>query len=173
MLKILRAINPYTWYKAWKTSRLMKERLSVSEFAHKHKHLVVIILDPEEDTMFMAYHDKQVLNKIKTADGQNHRIVKGVMKAGQFKSKIDFFLVAILEILKVPLTNPYMQHFIKWLDGAVFSIGQALRKDKHNEEFAQFIDKEKQKKFGVKDIAEGLKGRVGPGMDIRVGGKKV
>lgn len=143
--KFLKAINPIVWFQAWKTSAKLKERLSVSEFAHKHKHLVVIVLDPETDEMFMAYHDVQVLNKIKTTDGQNHKIVKGVMKAGQFKSKIDFFLVALVEIMKVPLTNPLMQHFIKWADGAVCAIGRRLQKEKVNEEFAQFIDKEKDK----------------------------
>lgn len=171
--KILRAINPVTWYKAWRESKRLKQQLSVSDFAHKHKHLVVIVLDPADDSLYMAYKDVQVLNKIKTADGKNHKIVKGVMSAGgQFKTKIDFFLTSMLEILKVPLNNPFMQQLVHWFDGAAFVIGKKLKDDKINAEFASFVDKNKEK-FGAKEIAQGLKGRVGGDLDIRVNGEKI
>lgn len=128
-----RALNPFGWYAAYRTQKKFKERLAVDEFAHKHKNLVVIVLDPEDDTLFMAYRDQRVYNKIKTADGQNHHIVKSVMKAGRFKSNIDFFLVAIIEILKVKLTHPAMQDLIKWVDGATYSISQRLSKLKNED----------------------------------------
>ena len=173
-VKILRAINPAVWYKAWKETKRRKQQLSVSDFAHKHKHLVVIVLDPADDSLYMAYKDVQVLNKIKTADGKNHKIVKGVMSAGgQFKSKIDFFLTSMLEILKVPLDNPFMQQLIQWFDGAAYNIGKKIKNDKINEEFASFVNKEKKEQFGAKEIAQGLKGRVGGNLDIRVNGEKI
>lgn len=142
MSKFLRAINPLVWYLAYKTSKKLKEKSTVSDFAHKHRHLVVIVLDPEEDTMFMAYRDQQVLNKIKSADGENYHVVKNVMKASRFKGIIDQFLVSIVELMKVPLNNPAMQHFVKWLDGATFAIGQRMVKLKNED--AMFPGKVKQ-----------------------------
>lgn len=173
-LKFLRAINPLSWFLAYKTMQMRKERLSISDFAHKHKHLVVIVLDPKNDQMFMAYKDRQVLNQIKSADGVKHKVVKGVMKAGgQFNSKIDMFLVPIIELLKVPLTNPHMQDLVKWMDGAVFAIGKAVKGDKENEQFAEFINKEK-KNMDAMEMAQSIKGRVGgKDLDIRVNGEKI
>ena len=141
--KILIALNPRTWYEAYKIKKQLEKKRSASEFAHKHKNLLVIILDPEDDTMFMAYHDQQVLNSIKTIDGKNHHIVRDVMKAGRFKSSIDFFLVAILEQMKAPLTIPAVQHFVKWLDGAVYSIGQRLSKIKDEDKMFPMKQEEK------------------------------
>lgn len=126
-MNILKAINPITWYQAyktWKNDRLTK---SVSEFAHRHKNLMVIVLDPAEDTMFMAYNDQQVFNKIKTVDGKNRNIVRGVLKESQFKANIDFFLVAILEGMELTLTNPFVVDFIKWVDGATYRIAADLQ----------------------------------------------
>ncbi len=145
MSKFLRAINPIVWIQAYIESRKLKQRLSVSDFAHKHRNLVVIVLDPETDELYMAYRDVQVLNVIKSADGRKQNIVKGLMKAGQFKSKIDAFLIEIIEWLKIPIKNESMQHFLKWLDGATFAIGKRLKDDKINHEFNQFISKEKEK----------------------------
>lgn len=131
--KLWRAINPFSWIIAYNTTRKHRQSRSVSDFAHKHKHLVVIVLDPEDDTMFMAYRDQQVYNKIKSADGVNHKVVKSVMKASKFKSHIDYLLVAFVEFFKVPLTNPAMQHFVKWLDAATYSISQRLIKLKNED----------------------------------------
>lgn len=145
MIKFLRAINPIVWFKAYKASQVLKKRLSVSDFAHKHRNLVVIVLDPETDELYMAYRDVQVLNVIKSGDGKKQHLVKSLMKASQFKSKIDSFLIEIIEWLKIPIKNEAMQHFLKWLDGATFAIGKRIKDEKVNKEFSQFINKEKEK----------------------------
>lgn len=145
MNKFLRAINPIVWIQSYIAYRRRKQSDKVFEFTQNHKDLVFIVLFPGDDAMYMSYHGKYAYNRIKTTDGQRQNVVRGVMKAGQFKSKIDLFLVAILEIMKAPLTNESVQHFIKWVDGATFAIGRRLQSDKVDQEFAQFVSKEKDK----------------------------
>ena len=67
---------------------------------------------------------------------------------------------------------PILQQLVHWFDGAAFVIGKKLKDDKINAEFASFVDKNKEK-FGAKEIAQGLKGRVGGDLDIRVNGEKI
>jgi len=124
---VLKIINPYFWYKSYRKWRADRRSRTVSDFAHRHKELMVIVLDPVEDTMFIAHRDKQILTKIKTADGKTHHIVKNVVKASQFKSNIDYLLTAMLEGLRASLDNPAVNQFIKWLDAAVYRIGQDLK----------------------------------------------
>lgn len=149
MDKFLRAINPFVWYLAYKTSQKLKEKSTVSDFAHKHRHLVVIVLDPEEDTMFMAYRDQQVLNKIKSADGENYHVVKNVMKASRFKGAIDRLIISLVDFMKVPLTTPAMQHLMKWIDGATFAIGQRMTKLKNEDAMFPGKVKEPEKEMAV------------------------
>jgi hypothetical protein len=127
LLIFIRAINPYMWYKAYRTWRAAKRSKTVSEFAHKHKELLVIVLDPVEDTMFLAHRDQQVLTKIKTADGRRHNIVRGVIKASQFKGNIDYLLAALIDGLQAPLKVPAVNQFIKWVDAAVYRVGLNLK----------------------------------------------
>lgn len=134
ILKIfLRLINPIAYFQAYRTWRAKKRRLAVSEFAHKHKHLLIIVLDPVTDELYMSYRDHQVLNKIKTVDGKNHHIVKRVLKASQFRSRIDQLIVALVEALKTPLNIPEVNHFIKWIDGALFNIVSDVQEDEKKE----------------------------------------
>lgn len=129
-MKFLKLINPLQWVRAYKEWRAQRRSRTVSEFAHKHKDFLVIVLDPVEDTLFMAHRDQQVFTKIKTADGKNHHIVKNVIKASQFKGNIDYLLAALAEALKSPLANPHVMEFIKWVDAAAYRLGINLRKQK-------------------------------------------
>lgn len=133
LFSILRFLNPLTYFFAYQAWRSKKRRLSVSEFAHKHKHLLVIVLDPVDDTLFMSYRDQQVLNKIKTVDGKNHHIVKRVIKASIFRHNIDKLIVALVEALKTPLHIPEVNLFFKWIDGALFKISADVAENKEKE----------------------------------------
>lgn len=139
MFKYLNLINPLTWFFAYRTWRAKKRRLSVSEFAHKHRHLLVIVLDPETDELFMSYRDRQVLNKIKTVDGKNHHIVKRVIKASQFRHYVDQLITALVEALKTPLNIPEVNLFFKWIDGALFNIGLEVKEKKEEEKETKTI----------------------------------
>lgn len=130
-------INPMSWIGAYRTWRNRQRRASVSDFAFKHKHLLVIVLDPIEDTMFMAHRGRQVLSQIKYPDGKSHHIVKDVIKASQFKHYIDKVIEALVEALKTPLINPAVNQFVQWVDGALFNISKTVTEDKIEKEKAK------------------------------------
>ncbi len=129
-MRFLNLLNPWFWYKSYRYWRATRRSLTVSEFAHKHRDFLVIVLDPVENTLYMSYRDKQVLNTIKTADGKTRHIVRDVLKASQFHRNIDYLITAIIEGLKTPLSNPAVNNFVKWVDGAVYVIAQSLKKKK-------------------------------------------
>ena len=111
------------WYDTRKT-------LNVQEFANKHRQFLVIVCDPRDDTMFMAYHGKQISVKIQSQDGKNHKVVKHVLKYSTFEREIDRFIGSVLDALKSPMVG-ISNTFYAFLDGGIGSIAKALRKEKN------------------------------------------
>lgn len=111
--------------KAWFYKRKM---LDIQQFAHSHRNYLVIICDPKDDTMFMSFRNKQISAKIKSADGINHKVVKNVLKHSTFEREIDRLLGGIIDALKTPLDIG--NHFYSFIDGALFNISKALKKNK-------------------------------------------
>lgn len=121
----LAKLNPLNWYKMWSTKRKM---LDIQQFAHNHRKYLVIIADPKDDTIFVSFGDQQVTGKIKTADGRNHNVVRRVLKNSGFENTIDFFLVGVMEVLKMKGIE-YFSDFGKFIDGALFNISKARKKN--------------------------------------------
>lgn len=103
-------------------------KMDISEFAHANKDLLIIVCDPKTDNIFVGYKDKVVSARMKTADGKRMRVVKNVLIHSQFKKHVDPFLHGIAQALQLPFTKG--NQFYQFLDGALFNISKALRKDK-------------------------------------------
>lgn len=116
-------------YRQWRTKRFLQ---NVKQFAHNHKHYLVIVCDPKDDTMFMSYMDKQVAGVIKDVDGVRREVIKKVLKHSTFESAIDRFLASFMDLLKIDLI--YFSDFGKWIDGALFAISKALKEKKYGKE---------------------------------------
>ncbi len=89
-----------------------------------------MVLDPSDDSMFMSYKGVTAYNKIKTADGQDHGIVKGVLKASTFKSHIDYLIGSFVEVMKIPVKNKSVNQFLAWVDGALYNIANKVNPKK-------------------------------------------
>lgn len=110
--------------KTWLAERKM---LNVQEFAHRHKNYLVIVCDPKDDTIFVAYKDKEIAGRIKSADGVEYNVVKNVLKHSTFERTIDQFLGGIIETMKIPITKQQVSDFLKFIDGAIFRITKSLK----------------------------------------------
>ena len=118
------------------------QALNIEQFAHAHRGFLVIVCDPKDDTMFMAYRDKIVSGRIKSMDGFDHRVVKNVLKVSTFEREIDRLIGAVIDMLSIradrcteckqvihPLSK-WVNSFYSFIDGGLFNITAALRKQK-------------------------------------------
>lgn len=117
--------------KEWRSRRFM---VSVGDFAHANKHLLIIVADPKDNTLVVAYKDKLCGGIISSEDGSNLEVVKNVLKASKFDkgNAIDRLLTAIALEFEVAVSNKYMQEFLKFIDGALYRITKALKHQKDN-----------------------------------------
>lgn len=102
--------------------------LNVQRFAHHNRSLLVMVFDPQDDTMFVAFGDKQISAKIRSADGLDYNVVKGVLEHSTFSDQIDRFLGGIIDAIKLPVTVGNL--FYLFIDGALYNISEALEKAK-------------------------------------------
>lgn len=107
--------------KAWFYKRKM---LDIQQFTHAHRRYLVMVFDPKDDTMFMAFRDKQISGKISSADGVNHKVVRNVLKHSTFEREIDRLLGGIIDTLKCPLKEG--NTFYSFIDGGLFNIVKSL-----------------------------------------------
>lgn len=101
---------------------------TVPDFAHAHKDLLVIVCDPKTDNIFVGYGDQIVSGRIKTALGKELNVVRNVLDHSQFKENVNPFITGIMEVLQLPLKAG--NQLYQFIDGALFAISKALRKDK-------------------------------------------
>lgn len=105
-----------------------EQSISIGEFAHQHKDLIVIVADPKDDTIFVAYNDRFSSGRLKTSAGSNAHIVAGLMKsANLFDSNIDRFLMGLVDVLKIRHMSFAVNNFIQYLDGALYNISKSHR----------------------------------------------
>ena len=96
----------------------------LQNFAHENKDLLVIIGDPATDSLFMAYEDKMVLSKIKSADGRNTKVIKQALRWSSFAGAIDNLIVALSDMMSLPIKKG--NQFFQWIDGAIYGIVNKL-----------------------------------------------
>lgn len=99
----------------------------VPEFAQNHPDLLFIVCDPKTDAIFVGHKGEMVLGNIKSADGKKMQIVKSVLDHSQFAGSINHFITGLLEALQLPLKAGNL--FYQFIDGALFNISKALRKE--------------------------------------------
>lgn len=80
-----------------------RKMLNIQEFANRHKNFLVMVCDPRDDTMFMAHRGKQVTGRVSSADGQEHHVVKNVLKHSKFEGELSRLIGTIMDALKTPL----------------------------------------------------------------------
>lgn len=102
--------------------------LNVQRFAHQNRRLLVMVFDPQDDTMFISFGDKQISGRIRSADGLDYDVVKGVLEHSTFSDQIDRFLGGIIFAISLPVTVGNL--FYSFIDGALFKISEALDKEK-------------------------------------------
>jgi len=104
--------------------------ISVKEFVHANKNLLIIIADKKTDRIFVAYNDKIVNGTIKSLEGKNSHVVRDVLRFSRFNQNIGQFVAALVETLHIPLTEKNINEFFKFIDGALYNIARATRKVK-------------------------------------------
>lgn len=123
--------NPLTTLKEkfemWTTNR---KTLNVQRFAHANRSLLVIVCDPQDDTMFVSFGDKQISVKIRSADGLEHNVVKGVLTHSTFAEQIDRFLGTLIDVFRIPVDVGTT--FYSFIDGALFNISKVLKGNDKN-----------------------------------------
>jgi hypothetical protein len=102
--------------------------LNIQDFAHANKNLLVIVADPQDDTIFVSFKDKQVAGKIKSADGIDYQVVKRLMRGSSFESNIERFIGALIDIIRTPLTTQQVSDFYKMVGDSIYVITQSLYK---------------------------------------------
>lgn len=105
-----------------------RKMLNVQDFAHDNRNLLVIVADPQDDTIFVAYKDKQVSGRIKSMDGIDYQVVKKLLKGSQFESHIERFIGALIDIIRTPLTRQQVSEFYKFVGDSIYVITQNLYK---------------------------------------------
>ena len=115
--------NIKTWF-------FKRKILNIQQFAHEHRNYLVIVCDPKDDTMFISFRDKQVTGRIRSADGLDHHVVRGVLKHSIFEREVDRFIGALMDILKTSLS--WGNCFYQFVDGALFQISKSLKLKKDN-----------------------------------------
>ena len=105
-----------------------KAELTMGEFAANNPDLVVIVLNPKDDTVFVGLRNKVVYSKIKNATGKKQRVIRSLLWESQFKDSMDGIVVALVDVFKVPLRLPAFNQVAQVLDGALFNISKSLRK---------------------------------------------
>lgn len=105
-----------------------RRMLNIQDFAHANKNLLVIVADPQDDTIFVSFKDKQVAGKIKSADGIDYQVVKRLMRGSSFESNIERFIGALIDIIRTPLTTQQVSDFYKMVGDSIYVITQSLYK---------------------------------------------
>lgn len=105
-----------------------RQLYTVKEFAHANKDLLIIVADPKTDRVFATYKDRFVNGRLKSADGKKTRVVKDVLKYSHFHRSIDQYIASLVETLHLPVLKG--NQFFQFIDGAIFNIAKALRKNK-------------------------------------------
>jgi hypothetical protein len=101
------------------------KQLEVQKFAQAHKDLLIIVLNPKDDKLFMAHGGLQILSQVKSASGKNEHLVKNLLKHSRFESNIDKFITILADSLQLPLRKA--NSFYQWIDGALFNLTKALK----------------------------------------------
>lgn len=101
---------------------------TVPDFAHAHRDLILIAMDPKTDEVFVCYQDKAVRGRIRSADGKKTRVLRALLWESQFQSSMDGVLVALVDIFKVGVRLPAFNQMAQTLDGALYNISKSLRK---------------------------------------------
>lgn len=121
-------MNIFFWNRARRTH---EQKVAVGEFAHQNPDLIVIIADPKDDTVFVAYDDRFVSGRMKTEQGTDARILKDLMRSSRlFDSQIDRFLMGLMDVLKVRRMTYGVNNLLQFIDGALYNISQ-----RHREKF--------------------------------------
>jgi hypothetical protein len=114
-------------YTDWRIRRSMT---NIAAFANANKRLLIIVADPRDNTLFMAHRGQQTGGIIKSEDGTDCNVVREVLKMSKFdkNSAIDKFIAALVFHMQAPLTNPHVNNFFQWVDGALFNINKAIKR---------------------------------------------
>jgi hypothetical protein len=109
-----------------RAARDEQKRLNVQDFAHANRSLLIMVFDPKDDMMFASFGDKQISAKIRSIDGREYEVVKGVLDQSSFHDQIDRFLGGVIDIMRTPLEIG--KHFYFFIDSALFNLSKALNK---------------------------------------------
>jgi len=110
--------------------------LRLQGFAQELRDDLVIVARPKDDLMFMSYRGKQVVGKIRSMDGKNHKVVKNVLKASTFEREMPRFVGGVMDVLKSPI-DALTASFWHFLDGALYNISGANELKANKKKYAK------------------------------------
>lgn len=120
---------PKLLWNFYRDRREQKKSERIGRFIHANKRFLIIIADPATDKLLMSYKDKVVINRIISADGYKHKVVKKILRKSTFENNIDRFIASLAESLKLRLADG--NAFFQWVDGALFNISKFFDKAKN------------------------------------------
>lgn len=106
-----------------------RQNYEVGEFAHANENLIIIAMDPKDDSIFVAYNNRFVGGRIKNADGKKAHIVKDLLKHSLFDSTVDGVLMSLMDTFKIRRLTAGVNNVMQFLDGALYKIAQSHRKN--------------------------------------------
>ncbi len=111
------------------SNRRQRLAFTIPEFAHTHPDLIITVMDPKTDEMFVCYKDKMVRGAIKSAQkGGKAYVLAGLMRESTFEASMDGVVVALLDLFKVTIKLKFFNQMAQALDGALYNISKTLRK---------------------------------------------
>lgn len=101
-----------------------KQRYEVGEFAHANSNLLVIVMDPKDDSIFCAYNNRVAGGRIKMPDGKQSHVVRDLLKQSRFASNIDGTLMSIMDTLQLRRLSWSVNNVLQFIDGALWNISR-------------------------------------------------
>lgn len=101
-----------------------KQKYEVGEFAHANSNLLIIVMDPKDDTIFVAHKNRVAGGRIKAPDGSKSFVIQDLLKNSRFDKTIDGVLMGIMEVLQIKRMQRATNTVMQFLDGALFNIAK-------------------------------------------------
>lgn len=114
-------------FNPFKKKNNSERNLLVGEFAHAQPDMIIIVADPKDDTIFVAYNNKFVSGRIRSAEGNKIHIVNDVLKQSTFNGGIDKFIMALVDIMKIKKLTSGVNNFLQFIDGSLYNLSQRHR----------------------------------------------
>lgn len=104
------------------------KKMEIGEFAEANRNLLVIVADPKDDTLFVAYNGKFAGGRLKDKSGAKAGAIKEMLSSSTyFQSTMDSLMISLVDLLQLPKLTKGANTFFHFIDGAIFNIAESHR----------------------------------------------